>query len=420
MNTSSIFSYFVVILLSSLTLASLFFALPKTEKIQLFGEQRFDLNKKEDSYWKEEFILELKIQPKDRAVRSKKIEDTKNIIYRRLRKAGVEEIQILNHEYEREIPEAMEEEENFIKEYLKVTVQTSKDKQLISRILTSRGYLRIVTKQEHLDTLADADKLQLYLPENYDDTPWTRHEFRTILIKKLVNADGGRSYFAIFKPWMTNRGAFEEFLTNLEGETIGISMNQLITPIEVREDSSKLFAWGIGDSDDDAFFYDVVLNTGVVPVDFMSVERNEKTPDIFEIDHVQVTLAILVSMLILIGFLYTREKERKEDVYQFAFSMILLFSLSFTILKIWQIPVDLFLLIPASVLTIVYAKVLYFSEYDCRKITLFALVIAGIMFLLGTGYIPILGKHLFFAIILFFFVQYLTKEYFKHIKVLNS
>ncbi len=419
-------SYLSIILISALLLASLFFALPGTENLVPLEEQRFDLNKKDEDYWKKETILELSIEPKDRTLRNEKVDETKNIIYKRLQKIRVEEIQIVDYQPSDKVldekEQSLEDEgDTHLKEYIKIIVQTTKDPNLVNRLITSTGNIKIMDPKEELDDLEEEDQLQLYLKENYEETKWDRTEFRNILINDLVAGDGGRSYFGIFKPKLGNRGEFSSFLREREGQTIGVLMNTFVIPMQVTQEMTNLFAIGIGPERHEAEIQNIILNTGVIPVSQISIFSTEDIePKIYEINHIQITLAILISIISLIFFLYQRENEEKEKILQFAFSLILIFSLSLTILKIWQIPVDLFLLIPAGILGTVFVKTMYTCTKEAKMILIMSIIVSAIMLIWGTGYIPILGKYLLFVILLSFVSEILTKIYFNHIKIISD
>ncbi len=416
-------SYIIVILISAFLISTLFFALPKTEVLIPFHEQRFDLNKKGDDYWKEEIILELNIEPKHKTLLERKVNQAKNVLYKRLQKIGVEEIQIVSYEpTEKELENRMDfEEETMLKEYIKIIVQTTKDQSLVNRLITSTGNVQIMLPKEDLGELSNEDQLQLYMEENYEETKWSRSKFRNILINDLMAGDGERSYFGVFKPSFGNRREFNRFLREREGEKIGVLMDSFVIPIQVTPEMANLFAVGIGPDEDEAVIQNIILNTGVIPAkNIFILSSQQKEADVYEIDHVQVTLAVLISIISILFFLYQREKDEKEKILQFAFSLLLIFSISITILKIWQVPVDLFLLIPAGILGTVFVKKMYTCPTESRMILITSVIISALMVIFGTGYIPILGNFLLFIILISFLTEILTKTYFKHIKIINS
>ena len=416
-------SYIIVILISALLISTLFFALPKTEVLMPFHEQRFDLNRKNEDYWKEEIILELNIEPKYKTLLEGKVNQAKNVLYKRLQKVGVEEIQIVNYEpTKEELENRIDiEEEAMLKKYLKIIVQTTKDQSLVNRLITSTGNVKIMEPKENLKELSDEDQFQLYMEENYEGTKWDRSKFRNILINDLMAGDGERSYFGVFKPSLGNKREFSKFLREREGEEIGVLMDSFVIPIQVTPEMPNLFAVGIGPDKNEAEVQNIILNTGVIPAKNISIfSSQQKEADIYEIDHIQVTLAILISIISILFFLYQREKDEKEKILQFAFSLLLIFSISLTILKIWQVPVDLFLLIPAGILGTIFVKKMYTCPTESRMILITSVIVSALMLIFGTGYIPILGNFILFIILISFLTEILTKIYFKHIKIINS
>lgn len=409
-------NYAIIILISALFLSTLIFALPQTENIiPTIDDKRFDLEKKENEYWKHELILQLNIDPKNRSLREEKVSITKDILYKRLQQIGVEEIQIVNYEVDTEV-------EDYVTEYIKVTIQTTKEESTIGRILQSTGDVRIMVPKDDIHELSTEDEMALYSPENYESTRWNRDDFRTILINDLLAGDGQRSYFGIFKPSMGNRGEFSNFLKEHENQFVGVLMDSFVMPVEVGDQQlNDVFAVGLGPDTGEAELQNIILNTGVIPVvDIFIIQDRELEPDVYKVDHIQVTLAILASILSLLFFLYQRDKEEKERVAQFAFSLALIFSISLTILKIWQIPVDLFLLIPTGILGAIFVKKMYTCTTESKMILITTVAISAIMILLGTGYIPIMGSFLLAVILISFVSEILTKTYFKNIKEING
>lgn len=407
-------NYIIVILISAFLISTLFFALPKTETIQPFDEGRFDLNKKEDSYWKNEYILELNLEHRDKALKDKYINQTRDILYKRLKKAEVEEIQIVKHNIE------TEDDDLNVNEYLKITIQTTIEEDAVQRLISSTGNIAIMTPKE--DWVPDEENiLDAYMIENYEPTKWTREEFRNILINDLRAGDGEKSYFGIFKPKIGNRGEFKKFLQQNQGQTVGILMDSFVIPMQVQAEDTSVFAVGLGADKGEAYLQNIILNTGELPVTKTAIFSTKSIePTIYKVDHVQVILAILVGTLSLLVFLYQREKDDKEKILQLAFSLLLIFSTSITILKIWQVPTDLFLLIPIGILTTIFLKTMYTCTNESRIVLIMTITTAIVMATLGTGYISILGKSLLFVILLSFVTETITKLYFKNIKEIHG
>ncbi len=396
--------YLFVILISGIIISTLFFALPKTEDLlpqNFLGDTRFDLNTKEGSYWREEFTIILDIDNEED--KSRDIKTTEDILYKRLRRAGVEEVHITKSDH--------------YDDALAITVQTTEEQTKIRNLISQRGFMELVTPREDLEIDQD-DFFQMYMRENYEGTGWTRTEFRNILIKTLLDSEGERSYFAIFKPWPQDQGRFANFLEDYEGGTIGWAVDDFVRPIEIDEFSKELFAVGLGPETEQADFYDILLNTGKIPVEYTLIAEIQQEPEVFEIEYLQVTLAIIASIIILTAYLYLREHQQQRKVLEFALSLLMVFSVSFTILKLYYIPVDLFVLVIAAILTIIYLKLVCLRSTDVRTVTSFAFILTVLMILFGTGYIPILGKYLLFVIVSSAIIQKLVQIYFEKIKII--
>jgi len=76
--------------------------------------------------------------------------------------------------------------------------------------------------------------------ENYNPTEFTGSSFRNILLTELKDGSGEYSYFAVFKLWLTNEKAFQNFLKTHEEETIGLEIDGFVTPYYVPTSNPKL------------------------------------------------------------------------------------------------------------------------------------------------------------------------------------
>ncbi len=386
-------NHITVIVISGLIISGIFLSMPKTEQLLFSPDVRVDLNIKENDYWKKEYYIDLDIKYGDKD-RTEKINETKDILYKRLQKANAEEIQVKSHKVNNS-------------EGLKITVQSTQDEHLITGVIADRSYMRLVTPKKDLEK---NDFTQIYLIENYDKTEWDRSAFRNILVKTLVDSENNRTYFAIFKPWPQNRGSFVRFLEDNKGESIGFAMDEFVRPVMVDESSKELFAVGLGPDKINAQIYDIVLNSGVIPLKYTLEDIVDVEPEIFEIKYMQVTIAIITAMLILTTYLYLREKDKK-NILEFSLCLLTTFSVSFTMLKTYQIPVDLFLLLITGVLIIIFVKMIYFNKKDLKFISLFSIGFSILLIYLGTGYTQLLGQQLLFAILLALFLQRFLRYY---------
>ncbi len=400
-----LFQYLVIITVSCFILITLFLALPQTEELipeEILEERRFDLNIKDEDYWKKEFFLQF-----EEGTNIRERRETKNIIYQRLRRANVEEIQVKETDVEGS-------------RGLKVIVQTIQDETFIEDLISERGYMELVVPKEDKEAEEDGLDAQMYMRENYKSTGWDREAFRNILIRQLPDEQHNQVYFAIFKEWPQDRGDFANFLREQQGKTIGLAIDGFVRPVQVDQQALEIFAVGLGPDRQNAEFHDIIFNTGVIPANYSNIESNEKTPQIYEIDHIQTTLAIIVSIIILTTYIYFKEKVSTEKIMNLGLCMLLTFSTSFSVLKIYQIPTDLFLLIIAGILTIIFIKMIYLRYKHIRTLTIFSLFTAILMVFLGTGYIIILGQYMIFVILLSIILQVVIRYYFETIKMISK
>lgn len=393
---SQIFNYTIVILISSAIVATTFLSIPQSESLlpsQLFNGQRFDLNVKEKKYWKKEFILET--NDKD----PKKINETKDILFKRLQKIGVEEVQITNQE-----------------SVIKVIVQTTVDETTVQNMISTRGFIRIVTRKPDVDF--NSDQLAIFLKSNYDDTPWTRYDFRTIYIAKLLNSNQQKSYFALFKPWPNDAARFTEFQNQYAGQTIGVAIDDFVSPVTVSTSKTKQFAMGIGGDETQANFYSIIFNTGVIPLEYSVKDSKTLDPQVFNINYLQALFAIAIVMIVIIAYLFfTEKKENKENVWKFALTSLLSYTVLITLLKTYYIPIDLFLILITTILAIVYLKTTILRQTEAWSLRLVAITVTLVMIYLGFGYIKLLGYYLATFLVFSYVLEKLAEAYIKSIKM---
>lgn len=393
---SQIFDYTIVILISSAIVATTFLAAPKSETLfpsQIFKDQRFDLNVKEKSYWKKEFTLET--NDKD----PQKLNETKDILFKRLQKLGVEEVQITNQE-----------------SVIRVIVQTTLDEKTVENIISTRGFIRIVTRKADADFTTN--QIAIFLKSNYDDTPWTRYDFRTIYIAKLLNSNQEKSYFALFKPWPNDATRFAEFENKYAGQTLGVAIDDFVSPVTISTAKNKQFAMGIGGDEAQANFYSIIFNTGVIPLEYSVKDSKNLDPQVYNINYIQALLAIVIVMLVISGYLFfTEPKERRENVWKFALTSLMSFSILIAFLKISYIPVDLFLIIITTILAIGYLKTTILRQNEAWSLRIVSIVVILVMIYLGFGYIKLLGYYMATFLVFSYLLERIAAVYIKSIKM---
>ena len=158
-NWKSFFNYILLIFLTSLILLNFLIALPLTESIAEI--RAFDLNIVDD-YWSKEYILNLDTED------NSEINKTKNILFRRLNKYGVEESSIYQED-----------------STLRVVVKTSKSQTYVDELIRNPYQYKLVTRKDEIDFESEENTLAPYLAENYNETEFDASTFRNIYLSLI-------------------------------------------------------------------------------------------------------------------------------------------------------------------------------------------------------------------------------------------
>lgn len=368
--------------LSAAFLALILIALPLTEQVS--SSVKYDLVNKKDLYWAKEYELELKVE--ETQYFDKDIERTKSIIQKRLRIAGVEESSI---SYEKE------GETNIIR----VFVQTSKSKYLVDPLVKSPYLVRIVTRKEDFDYADTEDVLAPYLEENYNQTAFTRKDFRNVHITKLKNSANEYSYFAIFKtwPWKTE---WEQFLQEYGGLTVGISIDGFVSPIQIPADQS-IFAASISATEkENADMIGILYNSGIIPLNYSTKSEKEIEPNIAQVDYIKLTQGILLAVVLIYAYLLLVEKTPNHILLKSGLATVLTVSAWIAYLKISETPVDIFLLAIHIVTIIALIRIITENTESRIIVTVLVALLASICSIFGGGYVRIFAYDLLTVMII--------------------
>lgn len=394
--------FFLLSVTSAFILTSIFIALPKTELLS--DSIPFDLNVKEKSYWKRSYTLEVEIKNEDKKFAEKKLNETKDILHKRLRDYGVEEVRITDFVPEEvdvteETAEGEAVEPQVSKRYIKVTVQSAKDQLSVESLIRNRTYIRLMLPKEGAFDNPEDQFAQL-LPDNYTPTQFTRHDFRNVLIKALPTTTGETAYFAVYKVAPLSRSAWGDFLEENAGQTIGIAVDGLVypydVPFEFGQDLSLSaaqgtatrpdFAPGIAQTKEQAEISDLLYNSGVIPLRYSVTEQKDQKVEAYSIEYEEAALSILAGLIAVIIFSYLRYKERHESVVRYAFTLLLIYSFWLAILKFFNTPVDLFMLALDGMILIPLVKILTFRGRNQYRIEIGLLLILFVARMFTDGY----------------------------------
>lgn len=380
-NWKEIFNYFVSVVISASILALVLISLPLTEKVS--SSASYDLVNKNSMYWSKEYILELNTSQSSNI--QKDTANLKSVLQKRLRNFDVEQSSITSYQ----------EDDKY---YLKVEIQTSKEQELVEQLIKNPFIISIVTKKDDVNYEDTENPLIPYLEENYNKTEFTRKDFRTIYITKLKNTSGEYSYFGIFKAWPLS-SKWNEFLNKYIGQTVGVSIDGFVTPVQINED--KIFAPSVSAIDEQyAKVTSILYNSGVSPMSYSTIKEEEKPLNIAEVDYIKLTEGILIAILFIYVYLLVVEKTRKSIILKSGVATVLTVSSWITYLKLSATPVDIFIL--ALEVIVVAAIIRMIAEnIDSRvHITLLLTFTSLLCILLGFGYVKIFANDLLILIIL--------------------
>ena len=380
-NWKEIFNYFVSVVISASILALVLISLPLTEKVS--SSASYDLVNKNNMYWSKEYILELNTSQSSNI--QKDTANLKSVLQKRLRNFDVEQSSITSYQ----------EDDKY---YLKVEIQTSKEQELVEQLIKNPFIINIVTKKDDVNYEDTENPLIPYLEENYNKTEFTRKDFRNVYVTKLKNTSGEYSYFAIFKAWPWS-SKWNEFLNKYIGQTVGVSIDGFVTPVQINED--KIFAPSVSAIDEQyAKVTSILYNSGVSPMSYSTIKEEEKPLNIAEVDYIKLTEGILIAILFIYVYLLVVEKTRKSIILKSGVATVLTVSSWITYLKLSATPVDIFIL--ALEVIVVAAIIRMIAEnIDSRvHITLLLTFTSLLCILLGFGYVKIFANDLLILIIL--------------------
>ncbi len=397
-NLSSFFKYILSVLISSFILALVLISLPLTERIS--SSTTYDLINKKDYYWSKQYTLQLDTTESIRVEND--IEDVKSILQRRLRKVGVEESSL-----------------NLFKEgetnFLELTVQTSKDIDVVESLIKTPFIVNIVTRKADVDFENPEDVIAPYLLENYDPTTFTRASFRNVYVTQLKNSNNEYSYFALFKTWPWGN-EWKTFLQENAGQTVGVALDEFVTPVQIPTDQS-LFAVPVSSTEEKyAQAVSILYNSGQMPISYTAVDEKEIAVDIAEIDYIKLTEGIFVAIVLIYLYLLIINKTPKDTLLLSGISTVLTVSAWVAYLKISETPTDIFIL-ALEVITIVVMIRLITENIESRMIvTVLLSLISSLSILMGSGYIQIFAYDLLILIILSNFSLYISKYYLDNVR----
>lgn len=410
--------YFSIVLLSLITavlLSAFFISLPATE--QLVKKTAFDITTKDSQYFTKVYNIELTYD-KNASNTQSKLDQTQNAISNRLRKFGVEDFKIKESKHLQRT-----DEENKYRT-LRITVTTTRDEADLDSMVASRSELRIVTPKDGVDF--NADQLAQFLPENYERTSFNRNHFRTIYIKDLETQSGGASYFALLKPWPNSDTKFKDFLDEWAGKVIGVQTDNFVTPVTVPlafdkdlpagTAGQKSFSFNVAATREQAEIVDILYNSGLIPQP-IRIERQEKLDyQAADINFSQVAISIAVGVILISAYMYFKNNKQLERMINFLVTFITVSTFWVAGLKLFDIPIDLFMLLLEMLLLIMIVKQATYRNYNIYRIEVMSVILIILAYLFGFGYLKIFAKHMFVLMTLTVLLIPVLKIYLNNMK----
>lgn len=373
-DVKSFTNYIATILFSTVIFASILIALPLTE--QYLNNLSYNINSKDSQYWAKEYLLTLESNDKQDA------EKVRNILFRRLNKFGVEEVSTYG-EYTEDIKQ------------IRIEIQTSKTLENVEELIRNPFQIQMVTRKDDVDFNNEEDPYAYLLASNYNATEWERKDFRNIFLTELKDSSGEDSYFAIFKPWLTNRGGFENFLIQHADEYIGVNIDGFVTPYYVQAGNTDTFAVQLSTKDlEQIEVTNILYNSGIMPTSYNLESEIEIDVIGKELSYIWTSVGIVVATIATYAYLFFFKNSSPEILITSLVTTILITAFYITILKLWAIPTDTFILAIDAILIALLTRVLIDNKDSKIYISGLLGSFSIIMMFFGIGYTKILGKEI--------------------------
>jgi hypothetical protein len=328
-NFKKVSQYLLLLVVTSVIVFCTFTSLPLTEKyLKTFNN---NVVFKDKDLINKVYKAEVTFSDEQKANKWRLINETKNILYRRLSKLGVEFVRI-------EYTEIDESKGNIF-----VTVRSSKANEQIETLVSTAGKIKIVIKKDEANFTDQKDPYAQYLETNYNDTELKRSDFRTIYFTKLKATTGDEAYFGIFKPWIWNTNKYDKFINQNGGKSGGINLDGFVTPVTFpvsngnnSQAAKPIFTVSFGTDQSTVALAEIVYNSGEIQLGYEYKEAiNSKdsipTYDIYRL-FIILVITIAISILLCVYFL---KLEFTNTLLSYGVAVVVLI----TFLKLTQTPI---------------------------------------------------------------------------------
>lgn len=393
--------------IAAILISILFLAFPKTELVSSLT--RYDLKVK-NTDWKN--IYRISTTEQD----TTKLENLRNVLATRLEKYGVEQFTI-----------SQPIDQGDSTKLIQIDIQSSKDAFIINQLLTDTGEISFMEPKADVDftattpadtTVTDPSNTTTYDPKtdlnNYTPTEFTRNFFRNIEVTKttLQDTTGNKqdTYIGTFKTWVADKKKFSDFINNHLGKAIGIKVNGQVGSRTISTNDVTLFFIQLGTTEQEAQYYDIVFNSGVIESTFTVLPEQNSTPTSYAIDYEKAALAAIVGALLATVYIVIRKKSLQKGVH-FILSTGLVLSIYIGYYKLSLDPILLYFISFAGLYTVIMNLLIAFNFDNIRYIVIGNAVVLVVVNLLSLGNTAWLARDLFLINLAIVPVNYLSKLY---------
>mgnify|MGYP000898983708 CR=1 FL=1 len=399
-----VLKYTSLILLSVLFITTLLIALPLTEKLS--NKVSFNLNSKDSKYWSKEYTLQLNSKEK------KDVNKTKEIIYRRLNRFGVERVAIRSEEGQEDTS------------LLKVTVNTSKEEELVKQLISTRHYYKIVTRKDDVNFEDEQNPYVVVFGENYNPTDFDWNMFRNVHIprSKLKSGDGQYRYFAIFKQKQSKDKQFRDFLKENQLKIVGMQIDFFVTPFQTPDFTEGMAATPsvtiplYTETEKETEAVRILYTAGKIPVEYSLLEEKELDSNMVKLEYVKISLAFGIALITTYIYLLIFKHANKDILIKSLLTTILTITFYLSYLKLSHIPVDTFILAVQFIITSIFVLAIVANRDSEILLVIGGVAMFGVVALLGTGFLALFGQGMIALIAFSKLTHLLSKWYIDNIR----
>lgn len=389
----------VMSVITAVIISVIYLAIPKTE-VYISPFTKYDL-RLNNQQWKAEY--KVGTSEKDET----KLQGLRNIIASRLQKYGVEEFVISQ-------PVAYGEDR-----VITISAQSVKPQNDVQQLIENSGDLVILEPKEGVDLEKVIDESTGATAgtdiNNFNRTEYDRKYFRNIDIKLLPYTDSTtneqtEAYYGIFKAWAPENNKFKDYLAKMQGKTIGVKINEQILTKVVDSNDLQLFALGFGQTEDQAHFYDVLLNSGVIEFDYSLASSTDLTATYYSYDFM-ISFGVFVLGVVLAAiFIFIKKREVSKTI-QFVLAVGIVLAVYVGYYKLSLEYANLYFMNLAGLIVLTLNLMSVFKIGNIKNIAFGMTVLFVVVWLFSLGTNSILARDLALVTVAVVPTDYLMKKY---------